>query len=78
VLAVVTHDLRTPLSAVMTAASLLTSDALNVDAERVRQRADAIQRAARHMARLVTDLTDLAQIDAGRWRSRRNAMIPRH
>jgi len=66
VLAVVTHDLRTPLSAVMTAASLLTSDAVNADAERVRQRADTIQRAARHMARLVADLTDLAQIDAGR------------
>jgi signal transduction histidine kinase len=66
VLAVVTHELRTPLSAVMAAASLLISEALNADAERVRQRAQAIQRAAAHMSRLVADLTDLAQIDAGR------------
>ena len=66
-LAIVTHDLRTPLSAVLTAASLLTSiDAVNPDGDRIRQRGEAIQRAAQHMMRLVTDLTDLAQIDAGR------------
>jgi signal transduction histidine kinase len=50
----------------MTAASLLTAEAHDADAERICQRSDAIQRAASHMSRLVTDLTDLAQIDAGR------------
>ena len=67
ILAIVTHDLRTPLSAVVTAASLLTSiDSVNPDGDRIRQRGETIQRAAQHMMRLVSDLTDLAQIDAGR------------
>lgn len=67
ILAIVTHDLRTPLAAVAAAASLLTSiDAVNPDPDRIRQRAETIQRAARHMLRLVTDLSDLAQIDSGR------------
>ena len=66
-LAVVTHDLRTPLSVIITAASLLTSvDAVNPDGDRIRQRGDTIQRAAQHMRRLISDLSDLAQIDAGR------------
>ena len=67
ILAIVTHDLRTPLAAVMTAASLLaTADAEDPNADRIRQRAEMIQRAAQHMSRLVTDLSDLVQIDAGR------------
>jgi signal transduction histidine kinase len=67
ILAIVTHDLRTPLAAVMTAACLLaTADAEDPDAGRIRQRAETIQRATRHMSRLVRDLGDLAQIDAGR------------
>jgi signal transduction histidine kinase len=67
ILAIVTHDLRSPLAAVMTAASLLaTADAEDPDADRIRQRAQTIQRAAQHMSRLVRDLGDLAQIDAGR------------
>jgi signal transduction histidine kinase len=66
-LAIVTHDLRTPLAAVVTAASLLTSiDSENPDGDRIRKRGETIQRAAQHMMRLVADLTDLAQIDAGR------------
>ncbi len=67
ILAVVTHDLRSPLSAVIAGASLLASvDAAAPDLERIRHRAESIQRAAQHMLRLVNDLTDLAQIDAGR------------
>ena len=67
ILAIVTHDLRTPLTAIDTAASLLTSiDAVNPDPDRIRQRGETIQRAARHMLRLVTDLSDVAQIDSGR------------
>jgi len=67
ILAIVTHDLRTPLAAVMTAACLLaTADSEDPDADRIRQRAETIQRATQHMSRLVRDLSDLAQIDAGR------------
>jgi signal transduction histidine kinase len=67
ILAIVTHDLRTPLSAVVAAASLLTSmDSVDPNGDRIRQRGETIQRAAQHMSRLVQDLTDLAQIDSGR------------
>lgn len=67
ILAIVTHDLRTPLSAVTAGASLLISmDSVDPDGSRIRQRGETIQRAALHMARLIKDLTDLAQIDAGR------------
>ena len=67
ILAVVTHDLRTPLSAVVAGASLLISiDSVDPDGSRIRHRGETIQRSAQHMLRLVKDLTDLAQIDAGR------------
>lgn len=66
ILEIVTHDLRTPLSAVTAAASLVISmDSVEPDGARVRQRGETIRRAALHMSRLITDLTDLAQIDMG-------------
>ena len=66
-LAIVTHDLRTPLSAVVAGASLLISmDSVEPDGSRIKRRGETIQRSAQHMLRLVKDLTDLAQIDAGR------------
>jgi signal transduction histidine kinase len=65
-LAIVTHDLRTPLSAIMTAAALQLSAATgDADPGRSRARAETIQRSAQHMNRLIRDLTDLGQIDAG-------------
>lgn len=77
ILAIVTHDLRAPLSSVLAAASLLTSkDALEPDGDRIRQRGETIQRAAQHMLRLVTDLTDLAQIDSGRLAIERSLQNP--
>lgn len=67
VLACVAHDLRTPLSSIVAAAALLTSvDALDPDRNRIRQRGRTIERAARHMSRLLRDLTDVEHIDAGR------------
>jgi signal transduction histidine kinase len=66
-LAIVTHDLRTPLSAIMTAAALQIEAASDEDRGRVRARAETIQRSAQHMNRLIRDLTDLGQIDAGRF-----------
>jgi signal transduction histidine kinase len=64
-LAIVTHDLRTPLSAIVTAAALELAAPSDEDRGRVRARAETIQRSARHMNRLIRDLTDLSQIDAG-------------
>jgi signal transduction histidine kinase len=66
-LAIVTHDLRTPLSAIMTAAALQLAAPGDEDRGCVRARADTIQRSAQHMNRLIRDLTDLGQIDAGRF-----------
>ena len=66
-LAIVTHDLRAPLSAIMTAAALQLSAAGDEDDRRRRVRAETIQRSAQHMNRLIRDLTDLGQIDAGRF-----------
>jgi signal transduction histidine kinase len=66
VLAIVTHDLRSPLSAVITGAELLLIDGTQLPKERVRRVADTIQRSARHIVRLINDLTDISHIDAGR------------
>jgi signal transduction histidine kinase len=67
-LAIVTHDLRTPLSAIVTAAAIQIASASDDDVgRRVRQRAETVRRAADHMGRLVRDLTDIGQMDAGRF-----------
>ena len=67
ILAVVTHDLRTPLSAIVTAsANQIAAAPATEEGARIRKRAETVQRAARHMTRLITDLTDLAHIDTGR------------
>jgi signal transduction histidine kinase len=67
ILAVVTHDLRTPLSAIIANAALLTSvECIEPNPDRIRHRGETIARAAHHMSRLVRDLADLAQIQAGR------------
>jgi signal transduction histidine kinase len=77
VLAAVAHDLRTPLSSIVAAAALLTSvDALNPERHRIRQRGRTIERAARHMARLLRDLTDADHIDAGRLAIERTVTSP--
>jgi signal transduction histidine kinase len=57
-LAVVSHDLRNPLSSIMVSASRL-GDKKEVD----RRHADTIQRSALRMQRLIQDLLDLAAID---------------
>jgi hypothetical protein len=76
-LAAVAHDLRTPLSSIVAAAALLTSvDALDPDRNRIRQRGRTIERAARHMSRLLRDLTDVDRIDAGRLAIERTVTSP--
>jgi signal transduction histidine kinase len=66
-LAIVSHDLRTPLSAIMMGAAVqLATAPATEDGRRMRQRAEVFQRAAQYMCRLINDLTDIVQIDAGR------------
>ncbi|HEY6101584.1 MAG TPA: GAF domain-containing sensor histidine kinase, partial [Anaeromyxobacter sp.] len=74
VLAIVSHDLRTPLGAIlMSARSIASTDA---DVMRARRAAATIERAARSMSRLISDLLDLASLDAGRLSISRRAEDP--
>ncbi|MBK7863667.1 MAG: response regulator [Archangiaceae bacterium] len=62
-LAVVSHDLRSPLSVILSAAELLKRAAPGV--EGVQKQTETIQRSAERMRVLIEDLLDLASIDAG-------------
>ena len=62
-LATLGHEIRTPLTGVLGMAELLGDGEL--DAHQ-RSRVEAIQRAGRHLLRLVNDALDLARIEAGR------------
>jgi two-component system, chemotaxis family, sensor kinase Cph1 len=67
-MAFVSHDLRTPLSAITMAASLIRSAAARASEqrmERARAGADAILRSADRMNTLIADLLDAARIEAG-------------
>ncbi len=64
VLAIVSHDLRNPLSAIDLGASLLLS---SVGSEpRARKHLEAIRRSAGRMEHLIEDLLDMASINAGK------------
>ena len=65
-LAVVSHDLRNPLGAIVTSASLLQTPIDGNLGERVHKLAQTILRSADQMDRLIADLLDLAQIRAGK------------
>jgi len=68
-LATMAHDLRGPLGNVMMAASALAPDPGSVAddprSRRVRVTAERIQRSARRMARLLSDLVDLDHLERG-------------
>jgi signal transduction histidine kinase len=66
ILAVVSHDLRTPLSAISMSAHRLQAIAAGPSAEPVRAIGEVIKRSARRMERLIHDLLDVAAIQAGR------------
>ncbi|MDQ3280567.1 MAG: ATP-binding protein [Acidobacteriota bacterium] len=64
VLAIVSHDLRNPLSAVSLGAALLqTSEAL---AEEDREQLDTIEVSAKRMNRLIADLLDVTRLEGGK------------
>ena len=66
-LAIVSHDLRSPLSVVVTGASLLQRMTIEGrEGEAVRKPSQAILRSADRMNRLIADLLDLAHIHAGK------------
>lgn len=66
ILAMVSHDLRAPLGAILGWARLLSSGQL--DAEGVTRAVGAIQRNADLQARLIGDLMDVARVKAGKLR----------
>ena len=63
VLALVSHDLKSPLTAILLA---VTSLEAHVDAGAPRSSAALIRRAAERMERLIRDLLDLSALDAGK------------
>lgn len=65
-LAVVSHDLRNPLSSIVTAAALLSRTVGSSEEPRVRRHLETIIHSAERMKRLISDLLDLASIEAGR------------
>jgi signal transduction histidine kinase len=65
VLAVVSHDLKNPLETVLLSSSMLLR---SPESSRVRRSAEACQRSALRMDRLIRELLDLSRMDAGRFR----------
>jgi signal transduction histidine kinase len=76
-LAVVSHDLRSPLNAILLSTALLLESPPTTDDERVR-RLESIHRSAARMGRIVADLMDLAGSRAGHLavRVERNHVAP--
>ncbi len=69
-MAVVSHDLKNPLHVIQMQAALLLRSTVQEDdepARRLRASAERIQRAVDRMNSLITDLLDLAKIEAGRF-----------
>ena len=62
ILAVLAHDLRNPMQAILGAAAML---AVTADADKRGRQVAIIQRATQGMERLVTDLLDMARLDSG-------------
>jgi signal transduction histidine kinase len=66
VLAIVSHDLRTPLSVVQTSASLLLSPRYLLTPQQVREEHDRIKRNVELMNRMIGDLLDMANLRVGK------------
>jgi PAS domain S-box-containing protein len=63
--AIVSHDLRNPLSAITMSAQLLRHSLPVDDSGRAVKQLEIIARSAERMKRLISDLLDMASIDAG-------------
>ncbi|HUR81021.1 MAG TPA: HAMP domain-containing sensor histidine kinase, partial [Thermoanaerobaculia bacterium] len=64
VLAIVSHDLRNPLSAVTLGSSLLKMSGSLVDDDR--EQVETIEASARRMSRLIEDLLDVTRLEGGK------------
>jgi len=64
ILAIVAHDLRNPLNNIVMQASLLRKRGLETE-PRCRSSADAIERSAARMTRLIQDLLDVVRMEGG-------------
>lgn len=73
--AIVSHDLRSPLNAVLAGASLLLD--VPLPDEKRREQYRSIQRSAERMERLTRDLLDITRIEAGHLRVEPSAEDPR-
>lgn len=66
VLAIVSHDLRSPLTMIGMTAEQLIEQPEQLEPHRVQKNAGAIRRNAQQMERLVDDLLDVGRVDTGR------------
>lgn len=78
-LAMVSHDLRTPLSSIVASATALdrSLSKVGVDEAMVQKTTHIIVRSAQRMSRLVADLLDLARIRTGTFQIERRAVAVR-
>jgi signal transduction histidine kinase len=78
ILGVVAHDLKTPLSTVLLAGKLLMDmEEMKVKLPSARKHVERIHRSASRMQRLIADLLDLANIQAGHLSVERHPIDPR-
>jgi PAS domain S-box-containing protein len=63
-LALVTHDLRNPLTTILGLGATLESHAVELEAERIRRMGGSIRRQAERISRLADDLYDMSRIEA--------------
>jgi two-component system sensor histidine kinase/response regulator len=66
VLAIVSHDLRTPLSVVHTTTSMLLNPKYKLTPEQVREQHERIRRNVDQMNRMIGDLMDMVHLRAGK------------
>jgi PAS domain S-box-containing protein len=68
--AMISHELRTPVSAVMLYNDLLSSGVYDPLSDEQRDAVDRSQKSARHLLELINDLLDLAKLEAGKLETR--------
>jgi len=76
ILAVVSHDLRNPLSTILLAAEVLAKAGEGTEQEACSSSLARITRSAQRMLRLIDDLLDFANIEAGRLAIKRGPCDP--
>lgn len=76
VLEVVAHDLRNPVGAILLRTAGLLEGGARKDRLAIRNNAEAIERNARRMQRLIDDIADFASIESGRLSIHRVATDP--